>query len=129
MEEDEKFTEQEKSMLLQFRIDVYKDNNVHAMKTAQFALNAAFLLNGAASTTLFAKAMIWPVVSMGLSYVTILLLGETWRPGSEWGTKYKFFKFELDKSKCENMRFICLFLWMMSIVFFIFGATLAVFYI
>ncbi len=140
MEENEKFTEHEKSMLLQLRIDVYKDNNVHAMKTAQFALNAAFLLNGAASTTLFAKAMIWPavlcglgavssVVSMGLSYVTILLLGETWRPGSERGTKYKFFKFELDKSKCESMRFICLFLWMISILLFISGATLAVCYI
>ena len=79
MEED-KLTEQEKVRLLQLRIDIYKDNNVHAMKTAQFALNAAFLLNGAASTTLFAKAMMCPailcglgavssVVSMGLSYI------------------------------------------------------------
>lgn len=140
MEENEKFTEHEKSMLLQLRIDVYKDNNVHAMKTAQFALNAAFLLNGAASTTLFAKAMMCPailcglgavssVVSMGLSYITILLLGETWRPDSKGGNKYKFFKWELDKSNCEVMRFICLLLWVISILLFLIGATLAVFYI
>lgn len=140
MEENEKFTEHEKSMLLQLRIDVYKDNNVHTMKTAQFALNAAFLLNGAASTTLFAKAMMCPailcglgavssVVSMGLSYITILLLGETWRPDSKGGNKYKFFKWELDKSNCEVMRFICLLLWVISILLFLIGATLAVFYI
>ncbi len=139
MEED-KLTEQEKVRLLQLRIDIYKDNNVHAMKTAQFALNAAFLLNGAASTTLFAKAMMCPailcglgavpsVVSMGLSYITILLLGETWRPDSKGGNKYKFFKWELDKSNCEVMRFICLLLWVISILLFLIGATLAVFYI
>ena len=139
MEED-KLTEQEKVRLLQLRIDIYKDNNVHAMKTAQFALNAAFLLNGAASTTLFAKAMMCPailcglgavssVVSIGLSYITILLLGETWRPDSKGGNKYKFFKWELDKSNCEVMRFICLLLWVISILLFLIGATLAVFYI
>lgn len=138
--EEEKLTEQEKVRLLQLRIDIYKDNNVHAMKTAQFALNAAFLLNGAASTTLFAKAMMCPailcglgavssVISMGLSYITILLLGETWRPDSKWGNKYKIFKWELDKSNCEVMRFICLFLWVVSILLFLIGSTLAVFYI
>ena len=77
----------------QNRDELYRDANNMVMQYAKYAIQFAFLLDGAAATALFTKvgdayttaASIFAfgawcaVVCMGVTYVTQLLIAETWR--------------------------------------------------
>ena len=76
------------------------------MKTALFSLNAAFLLNGAGATAMFTKSMNIPaifctfgaiidVICMGVSYLVLLAIADSWRPLFFKKVQYHFLFFSL----------------------------------
>ena len=124
---------------LQFRAEMFKENIKQAMKTALFSLNAAFLLNGTGATAMFAKSMNIPAIlctfgsivavfCMGISYLVLLAIADSWRPLFFKKVQYRFLLFNINKYNYNKYIRRWLYGWFVSICFFIFSVCIAASY-
>lgn len=122
--------EEFEKMNIQFRAEMFKENIKQAMKTALFSLNAAFLLNGTGATAMFTKSMNIPaifctlgaiiaVICMGVSYLVLLAIADSWRPFFFKKVQYHFLFFNINKYNYDKYIYLCLYGWFTSIFIFI----------
>lgn len=119
--------------------EIFQDSNKMATEYAQNATTFAFYLNGAAATAILAAgktefypAALWmglgaacAVSCIGVSYVYMLILAETWRQNEteKNGVKGFFYQFWnsdifISTRTTEKMRFLPAGLWGFSMIFF-----------
>ena len=128
------------------KFQIFQDSNKFSAEYARHAISYAFYLNGAAATAILAagKTEFYPaaiilgvgaaiaVLCIGVSYVYILLIGETWRQtGTEKngvvGVYFPIWNSDIfiPLRTVWKLRFIPVALWIISVVFFIKGAVVA----
>lgn len=125
---------------------VFQDTNNLAAEFAHHAINFAFYLNGAAATAILAAgktefypAALWmgsgaacAVACMGLAYLYMLVLGETWRQKETEKDGVKGFYYPVWNSNVflstratEKLRLVPIGLWLLSMVLFFIGVGFA----
>ena len=121
-------------MSMKFREEMCKECNIQAAKSALFAVNASFLLNGSAATAMLAKGMIcsarWcgfgalvAIICLGLTYLTMLGIAEGWKPSDMPQREYRalFGLIKINSQTTETYRATCFYLWIVSLLLFVAG--------
>lgn len=121
-------------------MEIYRDINKSVMEISWRAINATFLINGAAATALlahkeytsaltFGLGAFFSILCFGFAYFAQLAIAEAWRPQEDQRTYYAIpfvNKIKISAGNSERLRQVTIALWLISILFFLLGLIIAV---